>query len=113
MKKVFVVELTEEMASKVATTRPPAAKRGAVFSEAWQMGKAVAGYDEKSPVWGKTRTEVFEMIEALYAEIASALKRGDTKAAASMEGTIALYKSELEKRKAARAIAWASRGGKK
>lgn len=114
MTKVFVVELTEEMASKVAATRrSPASKRGAQFSAAWTLGKSLAGYDETSPIWGKTRSEVFEMIEERYAGIAEALKKGDTTTSSKLEGEIALFKNELEKRKAARGIAWASKGGKR
>lgn len=112
-RKVFVVELTEEMASKVAATRPPAVKRGAQFSAAWTMGKALAGYNEDSPIWGKSRSEVFEMIEERYAGIAEALKKGDTTTSSKLEGEIALFKNELEKRKAARGIAWAARASKK
>lgn len=113
-RKVFVVELTEEMASKIAATRrPPASKRGAVFADAWKMGKAITGYDESSPIWGLRRDEVNELIEARYRDIIEATGKGDAKAAAAAQNDIDLLKAELEKRKAARAIAWKSKGGKK
>ena len=113
-RKVYVVELTEDLTKAASKRRRPAAvRRGAEFSDAWKMGKAVAGYGETSPIWGMTRNAVLDMIEANYKSIADALKRGDTAAAAVLEGEIALLKGELEKRKAARQIAWAANSSKK
>jgi len=114
-RKVFVVELTEEMAAKVASSgRTPASKRGAEFSAAWKMGKALAGYGESSPIFGLTRDEVYAKIETLYQQIIEAKGKRDEKAAARAEGEITMLKAELERRRAAYAIARATRkGGKK
>jgi pyrimidine operon attenuation protein/uracil phosphoribosyltransferase len=112
MSKIYVIEMEDKAAEKIASNRRrgAAAKRtGVPFSDAWKMGKEIAGYGEDSLIWGKTRAQVHEMLEDLYR---GALKAAKDKDAAKFETTnkhIALIEDELEKRKAARAAADALR----
>jgi hypothetical protein len=114
--KLYLLEVTEAAGKTVASTRRPAAvKRGAAFSEGWRMGKELAGYKDgkdgtpASPIWGKTRAEVFGMIEDLYVEALKALKDGDSLKFRLASENVSMLKSELAKRTAAGEMARTAR----
>lgn len=110
MGKWYVLEMSDGAAEKiVASKRHPAAKRGAAFSESWAMAKDVSGYNETSPIWGKTRYEVYDRIEDLYIEALTALKTGDKVKFTSANDEIIALKAELAKRSAAQEVARAAR----
>jgi hypothetical protein len=108
--KLYLLEVTEAAGKTVASTRRPAAvKRGAAFTEGWRMGKEITGYGESSPIWGKTRAEVFGMIEDLYVEALKALKDGDSLKFRLASENVSMLKSELAKRTAAGEMARTAR----
>ena len=110
MSKWYVLELSEGAAEKmVASKRHPATKRGAAFSEAWTMAKDMTGYNEASPIWGKTRYQVFDEIETLYIEALEALRVKDTGKFGECNDRIILLHSELNKRSAAQEVSRATR----
>jgi hypothetical protein len=116
MSKLYVLELSEGAAEKIAASkRHPASRRGAAFKEGWAMGKEMAGYKDgkdgtpASPIFGKTRYEVYDEIETLYIEALEALKVKDTGKFQECNDRIILLHSELSKRAAAQEIARAAR----
>lgn len=101
--KYLMVELTAEAAAKLATAKSPAARRGAVFSEAWRAGKEITGYSDKSPIWKKTRAEVWNMKEVLYKKaLAPTTTVVERK---TILDQIAVLDTELAKRTASKEIA--------
>jgi hypothetical protein len=108
--KFYLLEMSEGAAEKiVASKRPAAVKRGAAFKEAWSMAKDMTGYNETSPIWGKTRYEVFSEMEDLFIAALQAVKdkRGDK--FDECNDRITLLRSELAKRSAATEVARATR----
>ena len=110
MSKFYLVEMDEKAAEKIMkSSRTPAAKRGAVFSDAWKTAKEITGYNEASPIWGKTHDEVLSMIEDGYVQALKAVEDKDLAAFNRITKHIGELKAELGKRQAANELARASR----
>jgi len=107
MSRYFIVEMTDEAATKIASKRrPTTTKSGVPFSDAWKMGKEIAGYDEKSPIWGLSRAQIYELKEQLFLDILRATKSRDLATLKAAQEKLSLIDTELEKRKAAREAAY-------